>query len=272
MDIKIHQIKIEFNVTPEIKRYVYIYLIVGRNCYLIDSGVAGAELEVEKYLNEIGKTFSDIKAIFLTHAHPDHIGAAAKIKEKSGCKVYAALGEAEWIEDIDKQFRERQIPNFYSLVNRSVKLDEILKDGDIIRPEPELTLKVMGTPGHSRAGLSYMLIEKGCIFVGDTIPVKGDIPIWINERDSVESLKRLSLFKDIDKLYPAWDKTYNKEQIELKISEALAYIDEIKAAVNKSKIYSTDLENITKLVCEEMGTPEFLKNPLFRRTIESMIS
>lgn len=29
METKIHQIKIEFNVTPEVKRYVYLYLIVG---------------------------------------------------------------------------------------------------------------------------------------------------------------------------------------------------------------------------------------------------
>lgn len=40
---KIHQIRIDFHVTPEIKRYVYVYLIEAKNCYLVDSGVYGCE-------------------------------------------------------------------------------------------------------------------------------------------------------------------------------------------------------------------------------------
>lgn len=39
----VHQIKIEFSITEKIKRFVYIYLITGKSCYLIDSGVKGSE-------------------------------------------------------------------------------------------------------------------------------------------------------------------------------------------------------------------------------------
>ena len=74
----IQQIKIDFNVTPQIKRYVFVYLIkTDTGCYLIDSGVAGSELMIEKAVIESGYHPSDIKAIFLTHAHPDHIGTAS---------------------------------------------------------------------------------------------------------------------------------------------------------------------------------------------------
>ena len=42
--MRVQQIKIDFNVTPEIKRYVYVYLIeTEKGCCLIDSGVAGSE-------------------------------------------------------------------------------------------------------------------------------------------------------------------------------------------------------------------------------------
>lgn len=147
-----------------------------------------------------------------------------------------------------------------------------MHDGEVIRLEPGITLKVIGTPGHSCDELSYLFMEKHCIFVGDTIPVKGDIPIWINKKDSTASLKRLAAIDDIDRLYPAWDVTYEKEQIAEKIQEALELIDCIQEYVNKNKRQATDLEKITECVCQQMGTPEFLKNSLFRRTIASMLS
>ena len=55
MKMKIQQIKIEFHVTPQIKRYVYVYLLITENGgYLIDSGVAGSEGTIEKAAIENG--------------------------------------------------------------------------------------------------------------------------------------------------------------------------------------------------------------------------
>ncbi len=35
----VHQLKVEFNVTPQVKRYVYVYIIEGKEGdYLIDAG------------------------------------------------------------------------------------------------------------------------------------------------------------------------------------------------------------------------------------------
>ena len=56
---------------------------------MIDSGVYGCEKQIEQYLKTIGRNISEIKAIFLTHAHPDHIGTAAWFKENVGCRIYA---------------------------------------------------------------------------------------------------------------------------------------------------------------------------------------
>ena len=43
----VHQIRIDFNVTEDVKRYVYVYLLTGSSCFLIDAGVAGASREIE---------------------------------------------------------------------------------------------------------------------------------------------------------------------------------------------------------------------------------
>ena len=112
----VHLIRKEFKVTPVVNRYVNIYLIEGQQgCYLIDSGVSGTDHLIDQYMKSIGKSIKDLKGLFLTHSHPDHIGAASEIKKMSNCMIYAPKKELSWIENIDNQFRERPIPNFYGL-------------------------------------------------------------------------------------------------------------------------------------------------------------
>ena len=82
----------------------------------------------------------------MTHAHPDHIGSAAWFQEHTDCRIYASAGEKRWIENIDLQFQERPI-----------------------------SLEVIRTAGHSIEGLSFRLGKD--MFIGDAIPVLGDIPI-----------------------------------------------------------------------------------------------
>lgn len=110
----LHQLRIDFQVTPVIRRSAYIYLIEGASCYLVDSGVGESEKAIFSYMEGIGRKPEEIKGIFLTHAHPDHIGSAARIKELTG----GSQRERRWIEDIDLQFRERPIPNFHALARR----------------------------------------------------------------------------------------------------------------------------------------------------------
>ncbi|MGN0813062.1 MAG: MBL fold metallo-hydrolase [Candidatus Coproplasma sp.] len=271
MKPKIHQIKIDFNVTPEIKRYVYVYLIEGKSCWLVDSGVDGTEKIIADYMSSIGRSLEDIRGVLLTHAHPDHIGCVAKLKELTGCKVYASAGERAWVEYVELQFAQRPIPNFHTLVNRSVPVDEVLKGGDIVGLEDGLTIEVVATPGHSVDELSYKLVEERCIFVGDAIPVVGDIPIWINAQDSLNSLIKLKDLQGVDTFYPAWGVTYNRTQALQKIDSAIELINKIVQAVNACKAEANSLDDLVLRVCATMGTPHFTQNPLFKRTVASFI-
>lgn len=141
----IHPLRIDFQVTPEISRFVHIHLILGPRILMIDAGVAGAEEHVCACLASLGRKIEDVDSLLLTHAHPDHIGGAAAIKRLSGCKVYAPSHERDWIEDIERQYRERPIPNFHRLVNEAVQADIWLHGDETIACGNGMTIRVYDT-------------------------------------------------------------------------------------------------------------------------------
>ena len=115
----IHTLKIPFQIPlnegKKIDRFVNLFIIEGKYLHLIDTGVKDAESIIWQYIKSIGRSINEVKNIFLTHAHPDHIGAVQVIKKATGCTVAAHLGEKSWIEDIEQQHRDRPIPNFHSI-------------------------------------------------------------------------------------------------------------------------------------------------------------
>ncbi len=270
---RVHQLKITFHVTPQIERFVNIYLIEGRRCCLIDTGVAGTENIIAEYMKGLGRDITDIAAILLTHSHPDHCGAAGAIKQLSNCQVYACGGERDWIENIDRQYADRPIPNFYGLVNQSAAIDVILQDGDSLCLEDGLNLRVYETSGHSQESLSFCLIEDRILFSGDAIPVVGDIPIYISARRSMETLRKISALQGVEWYCSAWDKVQDSDSGQAAIKKALAHLEMIDREV-KAVISATGSQDPNKLfeeVCERLNMKPFLVNPLFRTSILSNI-
>ena len=261
---KIHQIRIDFNVTEKIRRYVFVYIIEARDCYMIDSGVHGCEKQIASYMESIGRKLSDIKKIFLTHAHPDHIGSAAWFRENMECEIYAGRGERRWVEDIDLQFSERPIPNFYLLAGRSTKVDHVLKDGDEILLEEGLSMHAYRTAGHSADEMSYRLDD--VFFIGDTVPVSTDIPIIIDVPEMFAAFKVLKREEGIRSFYPAWDHAYSAEEMKEKLEEAEKLVMNMKKAITELD-EGQDLSNLTKQVSEKMKIQTFSENPLFAETV-----
>jgi len=228
----VHLIRKEFYVTPEVKRYINIYLITGESCYLIDSGVFGSEKIIDEYLHSIGRNMSDIKGIFLTHAHPDHIGGAAEIKRITDCKVYAPMLELDWIEDIDIQYRERPIPNFYTLLSESVKVDVPLQDGDSVTLEKGIEICALLTRGHSHGSMSFIFGDN-IIFTGDAIPVAHDLPIFVDYEQSLYSLDRINELSNVQYFCPAWDEIYDKIRLKEVVNDSKRMLHKLKDAVHQ---------------------------------------
>ena len=267
----VHQIRINFSVTEQVKRYVYVYLITGKHCYLVDSGVAGCEQIISEYMSQIGRRIEEIKGIFLTHAHPDHIGGAAAIQRISGCKIYASAEEKRWIEDIELQFKERPIPNFYTLVKESVKVDTIVEEGNILLPEEGITMKIINTSGHSLGHTSYIFQEEAVIFSGDAIPDVNDFPIFVDEKMSEISLEKMEELEDIQYCCPAWDRVYKGEEWKDILKNSREYLKKLKQSVIEiEKDHNTSSEESKmKMIGEKMGWQQIAGNPLFKRSVEA---
>ena len=264
----VHLIRKEFYVTPEVKRYINLYLITGESCYLIDSGVSGSKKIIDEYLHSIGRNMSDIKGIFLTHAHPDHIGGAAEIKRITDCKVYAPMLESDWIEDIDIQYRERPIPNFYTLLSESVKVDVPLQDGDSVTLEEGLEICALLTRGHSHGSMSFIL-GNNIIFTGDAIPVAHDLPIFVDYEQSLYSLDRINELSNVQYFCPAWDEIYDKIRLKEVINDSKRMLHRLKDAVHQvEKEYKqyNEAEKLT-MIFKQADILQYIGNLLVVKSI-----
>lgn len=263
----IHRIRIDFEITDKMKRFVYIYLITGKSCYLIDTGVAGSEKIIEQYLESLGRKIEDIKGIFLTHSHPDHMGSAMAIKKQTNCKVYCSEKERDWIEDIDLQYKERPIPNFYHLAGQSVCVDCIVKDGDTIQLEDKMSLEVFEVSGHAKEDVAY-LWNKTCLFSGDAIPLANDFPIFDDFEKSLQTLRKMEecLFK---KCCPAWDGVYDKNEMKEVLVCRKDMLLRLKEIVWMVEEQFTDEGEKMKKISEYMGFHGVAQNPLFMKSVQA---
>ena len=250
-------------------RFVCSYLVYGETITLIDTGVAGCEVQIFDAIRSSGRDPSEIALIILTHSHPDHIGAAQAIQRATSCSIAAHPAERRWIEDVELQNRERTVPGFATLVAGSVRIDHELLEGDTIEPDETraVEMQVIHTPGHSPGSISLFMQRTGALFSGDAIPVSGDLPVYDEALSSVQSVQRLSRLAGIRVLLSAWDEPKEGKEACLQMDRAVKYLFMIHEAVLASAAPgSPDLMELTRKTAAAIGLPPHAANPLLART------
>lgn len=274
----LHALRIPFKITvsPEqvIDREVYSYLVFGDKITLIDSGVNGAESTIFDYIRKQGREPQELSLVILTHSHPDHLGSAKAIQEATKCKIAAHSSEHDWIADTEKQFKERPVPGFHTLVGGSVAVDRLLADGEILDLGAQIKCEVMHTPGHSRGSLSFILANEKALISGDALPLPDDLPIYEDIVAAVNSIKRLKNVKNIEVLLSSWEAPIHGRQLILqRIDDSLLYLRHIHAAVMRAKGQGReDLMDLCRQVVNELGLPPVAANPLVARSFAANLA
>lgn len=256
-------------------RTVYVYLVTGeKTSVLIDTGVFPSRKDVLAFISDAGKTPEDISEILISHAHTDHIGALHSLKKQLNCPAASSELSALWIEDVDKQFHERPVPNFKEFVEGSAVIERNIQDGDVIELGGS-TLVTHAAPGHERGQLAFFHQEDGVLFTADSIPVPGEMPVYEDLSAELATLRRLQAVEGIKVLLMSWDDPYEgTENISKVFDDALAYVQRIHSLTLEGiGMYGEDdLEAVTKYVHGVLGLPAGALNALFTGTIKAHIS
>lgn len=144
------------------------------NCYAVVDGNSRSALVVDpgdeaaKIASWLQSLQAKPEAIFITHGHFDHIGAAAPLAEHWQVPIYMSLDELVYMEDRSHPLMEMTaevLDDFLAAAPQNVRG---LYQGEVIQLAGT-SWRVIEVPGHSDHGLCLYAESEGVLFSGDTL-------------------------------------------------------------------------------------------------------
>lgn len=128
------------------------YLITSEDGHiLIDGGLPQNAPMIARNIETLGFDITDVKMLLNTHAHFDHSGGLAALKEMSGAVLIASEGDRSALEGGFYLGAEDKLE--YSAP--PVKVDQIVADGERVGLDGRTQLTARLTPGHTRGCTSW---------------------------------------------------------------------------------------------------------------------
>ena len=135
---------------------------------LIDTGFEQTVPIIRENVKKLGFRVEDIKFILCSHAHVDHTGGHALVKELTGARIVMSEADAALLASGGKDdFLDEVMPY------RPVRADRVVRDGEQIRLG-NVVLTAHLTPGHTKGCTTWtMVAEDGgqrhnVVFFGST--------------------------------------------------------------------------------------------------------
>ncbi|MDQ7908563.1 MBL fold metallo-hydrolase [Phytohabitans sp. ZYX-F-186] len=171
-------------------RYTLVYAVrLARGLALVDAGWAAETSwrSLTDGLAGIGYAVTDVRFVLVTHAHMDHLGLAARIREVSGAAVgmhpaeAATLtlppGRAEsvvgWLtrrgaSRADAAEQIERMAGWRAAFEALARPDLLVEHGDRPLPAPA-AIRAVWTPGHTPGHLCFVDEERDVMFTGDHV-------------------------------------------------------------------------------------------------------
>ena len=139
------------------------------NCYIIfdedskDLMVIDPAGDVERIVEMIDVLQGNLKYIYLTHCHGDHIGGVTELKNQKGGKILISKDDAEGLNN-----RNINLSTLLDMPEIELEADSRVEDEDLLHIG-DLEFKVLLTPGHTAGSSCLYCKEENLLFSGDTI-------------------------------------------------------------------------------------------------------
>lgn len=161
---------------------------------LVDAGLPSHYRQLRATLEEIGESMADIRAVLITHAHPDHVGLAERVRAEAGATVWVHEADAPILADPSSMARhwkaERSMVPYILRRPAMLAVPIHLARTGAFRPRPVTQLSTFGdgqtleiaglpqaiaVPGHTSGSTAFLFPDLGVVFTGDALITRDDL-------------------------------------------------------------------------------------------------